>query len=198
MTAWSACPTSVRTVNECLNTSDWQIIVPFNTKLTISGRTASTVFDRFNYTIIDVINLSPATPTHYTAEDFFTFYDIIFAVNESMPDLNWAFSTQYQFLLGIATFLNDPTLVQAGADTVARMTRLYEFLATPVFLFNNAVFGNRTNTPGASLSVAGRGFQVLPLHKSGISLTSSWLSRRIPFTSSSSGDVSACCGVSWY
>src|SRR5947207_12710299 len=71
--AWSSCPNEVRNKNSCFNTTDWRVVVPFNTKMTVSQRRASAVFDRFNFTITDVIDLSDPVPTNYTAKDFFTF-----------------------------------------------------------------------------------------------------------------------------
>jgi hypothetical protein len=118
------------------------MIVPFNTKLTTLSRRASTVFDRFNFTITDVIGLSHPSPMSYTANDFFTFYEIVFAVNQS--ESNWPQTVQYLFLLGISTYLGDPTSTQNGTGSADRLSRLQEFLATPIFLFNNAVFGGST------------------------------------------------------
>jgi len=158
--AWSSCPTNVQATKSCLNTTDWRIIVPFNTKMTISERRASTVFDRFNFTITDIIDFSPPTPTNYTAEDFFTFYDIIFNIDQTQA--NWPASTQYMFLLAISIFLGTPTPTQNGTGTDDRLSRLEEFLATPIFLFNNAMFTN-DSTPigmGKSATIAMRSYRV--------------------------------------
>jgi hypothetical protein len=150
--AWNSCPFSVGVKHNCLNTTDWRIIVPFNTKVTISARRASTVFDRFNFTITDIINFSDPTPTKYTAADFFTFYDIVFAVNQSQT--NWPQSAQYLFLLGISTYLGDPTPTQNGTGSADRQTRLQEFIATPIFLFNNALYGGVVSDMGRSVTLA--------------------------------------------
>src|SRR5271167_3938065 len=104
--AWNSCPDTVRNESNCLNTTDWRVVVPFNTKMTVTNRRASTVFDRFNATIIDIINFSDPTPTNYTAEDFFSLLDIVFAINQT--EFWWPATTQYLFLLGIQSYLGNP------------------------------------------------------------------------------------------
>src|SRR5436309_3423328 len=101
--AWNACPNDVGDNGTCLNTTDWRAFAPYNIKMTTSKRRASTVFGRTNYTILDVIDLSDPIPVNYTAEDFFTFYDVIFQFNSSQPD--FYLTTQFQFLLSISSFL---------------------------------------------------------------------------------------------
>jgi len=136
------------------------LTLPLNTKLTISERRASTVFDRFNFTITDVIDLSDPTATNYTAQDFFAFYDIIFNIDQTQT--NWPQSIQYMFLLGVAIFLSDPNPIQNQTGGDDRLSRLEEFLATPIFLFNNAVFGGPTDGLGKSITLANRSYRVLP------------------------------------
>ena len=74
---WSACPMSVAIESGCLNTTDWRTDIPFTTKMAISLRRASTVFHRFNFTIMDITDLSEPTPIVYDPEVFFSFYNII-------------------------------------------------------------------------------------------------------------------------
>ena len=150
--AWSSCPDDVRSKNSCFNTTDWRVVVPFNTKMTVFQRYASPVFDRFNFTITDIIDFSPPIPTNYTADDFFTFFDIVFALNET--DANWWKTTQYLFLLGIQTYLGNPTSVQNGTGSDDRLSRLQEFMATPIFLFNNVVYGGPVDGLGKSATLA--------------------------------------------
>lgn len=120
--------------------------------MTVSQRRASAVFDRFNFTITDVIDLSGPVPTNYTAKDFFTFFDIVLALNQT--DANWWKTTQYLFLLGIQTYLGDPTSVQNGTGSDDRLSRLQEFMATPIFLFNNFVYGGPVEGLGRSATLA--------------------------------------------
>jgi len=150
--------------------------------MTISQRTASTVFDRFNFTITDIINFSDATPTNYTANDFFTFYEIIFNVDQTRA--NWPQTTQYMFLLGIATFLGSPTPTQNGTGSDDRMSRLQEFLSTPIFLFNNAMYGGPTPALGKSVTLAVRSYRVFAPKLKFRKANNSWSLRHIPFTPS--------------
>lgn len=127
--------------------------------MTVTGRRASTVFNRFNATIIDVLDLTDPTPTNYTAEDYFTFFDIIFAINQSEP--YWPVTTQYMFLLGIQSYLGDPTATQNGTGADDRLVRLQEFLTTPVFLFNNGVYGGPSPGLGKTATLATPSYRVL-------------------------------------
>src|SRR5947207_11936288 len=81
MLAWNACPPDIMQEGDCLNSTDWRIVDPYNTKMTISSRRASTVYSRSNFTIIDVINLSDPSPVDYSPEDFFSFYEVIFNID---------------------------------------------------------------------------------------------------------------------
>jgi hypothetical protein len=143
---------NVRQANSCLNSTDWRVVVPFNTKMNISSRRATTVFDRFNFTITDIIDFSDPIPTVYNPDDFFTFYEIIFSVNETDPQ--WWHCAQYMFLLGIVSFLGDNVSTENGTGTDDRLSRLQEFLATPIFLFNNVVFGGPLDGLGTRAALA--------------------------------------------
>jgi hypothetical protein len=176
--AWSSCPPSVQETNSCLNTTDWRIIVPVNTKLTISARNASTVFDRFNFTIIDIIDLSDPTPVTYGPEDFFTFYEIIFAVDQTQQ--NWWLTTQYLFLLGISSALST-WAPENGTGSYDQLSRLEEFLATPIFLFNNGQYGGPTPGLDTSATLVTQSYRVLLTLNHLTEILCSWLSPRIPF-----------------
>ena len=126
--------------------------MPFNTKMTVSERRASAVFDRFNFTITDIIDFSDPVPTNYTADDFFTFYDIVFALNETED--NWWKTTPYLFILGIQSYLEDVSSVQNGTGSDDRLSRLQEFLATPIFIFNGFVYGGDVDGLGKSATLA--------------------------------------------
>ena len=156
--AWSSCPSSVQQTRSCLNTTDWRMVVPVNTKLTIWGRRASTVFDRFNFTIIDIIDFSDPTPVEYTPDDLFLFYNIIFAVNQTQE--NWWLSTQYLFLLGVTSSLTTWP-AENGTGSHDQLSRLQEFLATPIFLFNNVQYGGPITGLGTSASLVTQSYRVL-------------------------------------
>jgi hypothetical protein len=156
--------------SSCKNTSDWRIFVPFNVKLTITSRRASTVFDRyvivclhpyfrFNFTILDVIDYSDPVPTNYTASDFFIFYESLFAVDDKVD--TYGGSVQYLFLIGIHSYLTITADTQNGTGSDDRLLRLQDFLATPIMIFNNAVWGGDTPDMGNSATLAAPSYRVL-------------------------------------
>lgn len=130
--------------------------------MTVTNRQATTVFDRFNASITDIFDFSDPIATNYTAEDFFTLYDIVFNVNTS--NFYWPVTTQYLFLVGIQTYLDTPTSTQNGTGADDRLTRLQDFLVTPIFLFNNGVYGGPTpSEAGKSVSLATPSYRVVPI-----------------------------------
>jgi hypothetical protein len=159
MIGWSVCPDQVANNNTCLNSTAWQANVPYNTKMTISYRRAQTVYNRYNFTIIDILNLSDPIPTNYTPADFFPIYDSIFEINPNQ--VNFFTSTQYMFLTAINTFLgtNTDTENQSGGID-DRSHRLQDFLATPIFLFNNVVYGGPLQHMGNSISLGVMSYRV--------------------------------------
>jgi len=167
--AWNACPGDVGSLFSCLNTTDWRTIVPFNTKVSISQRRATTVFDRLNSSIIDILDLSPPTPMNYTAANFFALYDQVFAIPFGQQ---WNISTQYFFTLGIQQFLSTPSGTENGTGNDMQLSRLQDFLATPVFLFNNVVYyqqGGPTPDMGTQAALAYPSYRV-PSHETPLCL----------------------------
>jgi hypothetical protein len=141
--------------------------------MTISQRRASTVYNRFNYTIEDIIDLSVPTPMDYTPDDFFTFYSQIFAVNPN--ETNWSSSVQYRFLLMISAFLESyqDNQIESGADP--RLLKLHAFLATPIAIFNDAWSSEESPNMGDTIAVADSSYRVTPLNAP---LMCSWSSPR--------------------
>ena len=135
--AWSACPETVADLESCLNTTDWRSPIPFKTKMKVSMRRASTVFHCFNFTIIVVLNLSEPTLADYSPNDFFRFYEVLFAVDQSQN--NWFATTQYLFLTSVASYLRNDVDTQIATGSDDRLSKLQEFLAVPIVLFNNVV-----------------------------------------------------------
>jgi len=116
---------------------------------------------------MDFPYLGPPTPMNYTAQDFFQFYEVIFTVNTTQD--NWFLSTQFAFLSAIQQFF-DPNVDQVMAID-DRLSRLYELLAVPPFVFNNVVYGGPTDNMGTSVTLAKPSYRVpLPLQ---VALTSS-------------------------
>jgi hypothetical protein len=159
----SGCPSSVQNTSSCLNTTDWRTTVPLNTKVAISQRRATTVYDRQNSSIIDILDFTAPQPMNYTADDFFQLYDSVFAV----PLLQqWNISTQYFFLLSISEFLSDQAGTENGTGNEDQLSRLQDFLATPVFLFNNVVYsqnGGPTPDMGTQAALATPSYRVISL-----------------------------------
>jgi hypothetical protein len=138
--------------NACLTTTDWRVVDTLNTKMTISERRATTIFDRSNLTIMDVVDLSPPIPTNYTAEDFFFFYDIIFATNQNQS--NFSTTAQYLLLTTVASFIN-LTLTDTTFGFQATSSKLQQLLATPLLVYNYAEWGPApTTNMGKSMGLA--------------------------------------------
>jgi hypothetical protein len=129
--------------------------------MTITKRVASAVFDRFNFTIMDVTGLSDPSPVDYSPQDFFGFYEAIFAVDPKLNESDWTLSTQYSFLLILTSFLESVKGTQINSGTGAQQLRLQEFLATPIALFNNAEIGALTPDMGNTLALAIPSYRVI-------------------------------------
>ena len=127
--------------------------------MAVSSRRATTIFDRVNSSIIDIIDFSDPEPMNYTADDFFTFYDQVFHLPKDMP--GWNISTQYFFLLSVESFLGYPTGTENGTGNNDLLSRLQDFLATPVFLYNNVVYkGGPTPDMGTQASLGYSSYRV--------------------------------------
>ena len=150
ISAWNSCPFDVADASSCLNTSDWRTVDPFNTKFTISERRASTVFDRSNFTILDIVDFSNPIPTTHTPDDYFLFYEVIFAVNTSVDHYNQ--TIQYLFLDTVSSYLRNEVNSQININE--HLLKLQEFLATPIAIFNNVMWGIATPNLGKSVTLA--------------------------------------------
>jgi len=155
--AWNACPPDNIKTATCLKSTDWGLFDPYNTKMTISKRRASTVFSRSNFSIIDVFDLSDPSPVDYTAEDFFAFYEIIFKLASSHPDLTL---TPFTFLLSIVGYLLMNQGEPIGDAINVQLLRLQESLACPLVIFNNAYLKDLMLDTGTSLSLAVPSYRV--------------------------------------
>jgi hypothetical protein len=136
---WSACPDATAETSGCLNTTDWRSDIPLQTKMTISERRATTIFNRFNFTILDVVKMSDPTPVVYSPDDFFPFYEIIFAIDESQP--NWFATTQMLFLTSLTSYLRYDADTESATGSVNRVSRLQQFMAVPMAVFNDVIYG---------------------------------------------------------
>jgi hypothetical protein len=119
--------------------------------MTILERRASTVFNRSDFNILEVMDLAEPTPKVYTPNDFFSFYDIILKINSSQPF--YSQSSQYSLLFTLSNYLqrNQDNPLDTGGGT--RKLRLQDFLSTPLAIFNDARFLSDV-VPGLGTSVA--------------------------------------------
>src|SRR5271170_4178552 len=91
--------------------------IAFSSKIAISKRRSTTAFDRYNFTILEVISLSVKwEPTQYGPDDFFPIFDAVFSFDPSQP--GWNSSTQFSFLRACAQYLASRIRLQetTGAD----------------------------------------------------------------------------------
>jgi hypothetical protein len=139
--AVNPCPPSVAREESCLTTTNWTTTsAPFTYKMTIIQRRASTVFNRYNYTILDVLEPSATwNYTDYGPEDFFPIFNDTFAVNLSNP--NWVSSTQYAFLNYVWTYLSGRINSTATTGADEGLSKLRSLFAVPIIEFNNVVYG---------------------------------------------------------
>jgi hypothetical protein len=150
------------------DTIDWQLDASLSTNLTISERRATTVFDRSNLTIIDILSISDPTPTNYTTDDFFTFYDILFAVDET--EAFYQLTTQYSLVSILWAILNtNANLVGQNWLDIGDVTPVPAFqqlLATIPLVFNSMYWqfpGNFANLNlGKSIALAIPSYRVAP------------------------------------
>lgn len=107
--------------------------------MTVSERRATTIFDRFNFTILNIVDMSAPNPVLYTPEDLFPFYEIIFAIDETQP--NWFATTQMLFLTSLTSFLRYDSDTETATGSIDQISRLQEFMAVPMAVFNDVIYG---------------------------------------------------------
>ena len=148
-------------LGSCLNRTNWELEAPLNTEMTISERRATTVFDRSNLTIIDILDLSDPTPTNYTADDFFAFYDLFLMVNETEPFYN--ITAQYSLLTILMAVINGNGENWFDIGDVSGVSSLQQLLATIPLIFNSAFWGfplSSNLNMGKSVALAVPGYRV--------------------------------------
>jgi hypothetical protein len=129
--------------------------------MTISERRATTIFHRFNFTILDVVKMSDPTSVIYSPDDFFPLYEIIFAIDESQP--NWFATTQMLFLTSLTSYLRYDSDTESATGSVNRVSRLQQFMAVPMAVFNDVIYGvGLPPDMGTSASLAIPSYRVRP------------------------------------
>jgi hypothetical protein len=162
MAALNACPREVASNDSCLNTTGWWSNIPLSNKVTITKRRSTTVFDRYNYTILDVLNLSDEwNATSYTRDDFFPIFDAVFTVHIDNP--GWNTSTQCDFLRRTYSYFIDRINATETRGADEGLAKLRSLFAVPVLVFNDAVYG--ANRPvlddlGKSITLAKVSYRV--------------------------------------
>jgi hypothetical protein len=113
--------------------------IVFSEKVAITKRRSTTVFNRYNYTILEVLNVSEEwEATNYTADDFFPIFDAVFSVDINQP--GWNNSVEYQFLRASWSYLSSRINTQEATGADEGITKLRQLFAVPILDFNNLVF----------------------------------------------------------
>ena len=130
--------------------------------MTVARRHASTVFDRTNLTIVDVVDMSEPVPVSYQPEDLFGFYNRIFAIDTNST--NWNTSTPFNLLLTLSSYLQ-PSSAKHIDPFGLQQVRLQEILATPLVIYNDGWLGKNISIPdmGKSLALAIPSYRVIKL-----------------------------------
>lgn len=129
--------------------------------MTVFKRHGSTIFNRSNLTLIDVIDFSEPIQVTYDPQDLFAFYEFVFAIDLNSTD--FFLSTPYSFLLTISSYLQGSgSKGQIQPLGGSPQIRLQEFLATPTVIYNDAWLGLTVSDPdmGKSLALAIASYRV--------------------------------------
>lgn len=104
---------------------------------------ATTVYDRTNDTVLQVLDMTDPLPTNYSAEDFLKVFDLALEV-DFVP--GYQNSTQYQNLEYLAVWF----VPSATYDVdYSKLLQLNQFIATPIQVLNYQFL----QTPGIPLIV---------------------------------------------
>ena len=158
--AWSACPPNLAKNMSCMSSNDWRTTVAISTKMTVSRRHASTVFDRQNFTVMDVTDLSTPIPIAYRPDILFSFYEKVMNFNLSSPGSSN--SVQYSFLLSLSSYLQHLSTAEGFGG--AQRLRIQEFLAAPIVIYNDAWLARQSSDAdmGNALVLAVLSYRVTP------------------------------------
>ena len=125
-----------------MNNTNWQTTIPYSTKVTITQRLATTVYDRTNLTIIDIFELSTPTPTSYAPSDFFPIFGL--ALDFDTRALDNIHYTAFQYLEYLTTFVQEQLALSRNAGFEGTLA-LRQLMATPVLVFNNQFIEQNTD-----------------------------------------------------
>jgi hypothetical protein len=137
--AFNACPSDISNQLSCLTSTNWMSNIVFSEKIAITKRRSTTVFNRYNYTILEVLDVSEEwEATNYTADDFFPIFDAVFSVDTNQTGFNN--SIQYQFVRASWSYLSSRINTQEATGADEGITKLRQLFAVPILDFNNVVF----------------------------------------------------------
>lgn len=117
--------------------------------MTILERRASTVYNRPDFNVLEVMDLSNQSPKIYSPQDFFGFYNIVLNIDDTRPNF-WQ-SSQYSLLYTLSVYLqrNQDNQLDSGGGT--RKLRLHRFSSDIV------------SGLGTAIAMAVPGYRVCPL-----------------------------------
>jgi hypothetical protein len=137
----NACPINVAYGYNCLDNTTWltNTSIPLSIKVSITKRWAKTVFDRYEYTILDVTLSDTWQPANYTRDNFTLFFDAIFTIR--LDEQGYNTSTQLDFLvLTYRYFVSRINSTETqGADE--GLSKLRSLFAAQMLVFNNVNYG---------------------------------------------------------
>ena len=163
--ALNVCPTELayNATPACLSTTDWwtNTSIPLSNKITITKRRATTVFNRYDYTILDVNLLDTWERINYTRDDFQPIFDAVFTV--PIEDQGWNISTQCDFLIRTWKYFSGRinSTESQGADE--GLSKLRSLFTAPLLVFNNVNYQNGGPIPddlGKNISLANVSYRV--------------------------------------
>lgn len=152
--ALNACPGDVAAQQLCMSSLRWRTNTLVN-EVAILKRRATTVFDRYNYTIREVLEFGTERDTiNYGPNEFFRIYDAVFFFDPLQP--NWNTSVQFQFLITCAGYFTAKIKDWNRAGIEDGLWRLRGLFTVPIIHFNNMAIGGPTypNDLGTSVSLA--------------------------------------------
>ena len=139
-----------------MGTKDWVNSIAITTKIAITKCHATTAYDRFNQSIINIIEFDDTEiPTMYDPLDFFQIFDEVFNIDWQI--LNVVDTVRFQYFLNIYS-----QLVSVSIEDADARFRLRSLFAVALILYNNAFLGDGElpNDLGSLTSVVKQEYKV--------------------------------------
>jgi len=117
--------------------------------MTVTQRNATTVYDRSNFTILDVYNLSAPIPANYTADLFLQAFRLASTYNNNSDSLS--------LNLAFANLVTVESLNGNSADEpvngVQVLTNLKRLMALPVLVYNSPFLTGEQASSGEEIAI---------------------------------------------